>query len=156
VPADRASVRLDLALLILRLAGIGMITLHGWGKLVRMAGGDRGFVNGVGQMGFPVPIVFAWAAVLAETLLPALVILGLLTRPAAAICAVNMAVAAFVRHHAHLHWLAALGIRSYPADTLKGWGNPELALLYLVVFLAIALAGGGRFALDRVVRRSGR
>ena len=142
---------LDFALLLLRLAGIGMVVMHGWGKLVRMAGGDRGFVNGVAEMGFPFPIAFAWAAVLAETVLAVMVTLGFFTRPAAAISAVNMAVAAFLRHRAHLHWAAALGLRSYPAETTKAWGNPELALMYLVVFLALALAGGGRYSLDRVL-----
>ena len=107
-----------------------------------MASGDQGFVSGVAQMGFPLPVVFAWAAVLAETLLAVMVTLGLFTRPAAAICAFNMAVAAFLRHRAHLHWASALGLASYPPETVKGWGNPELALMYLVVFLALALAGG--------------
>jgi putative oxidoreductase len=143
---------LDLALLLLRLAGIGLLVMHGWGKLIRMASGDGGFVNGVAEMGFPFPLAFAWAAVLAETLVSLMVTLGVFTRPAAAICAFNMAVAAFMRHHAHLHWLSALGLRSYPAETTKAWGNPELALLYLVVFLAIALAGGGRYSLERLIR----
>jgi putative oxidoreductase len=152
-PADRGPGRgLDLALLLLRLAGVGLITMHGWGKLVRMASGNYGFVSGVAEMGFPFPVFFAWAAVLAETLLSILVTLGLFTRPAAAICAVNMAVAAFLRHRAHLHWLSALGLRSYPPETMKAWGNPELALMYLLVFLALALAGGGRFSLDRLIR----
>jgi putative oxidoreductase len=152
VPAERGPGRgLDLALLLLRLAGVGMVVMHGWGKLVRMASGDRGFVNGVADMGFPAPPVFAWAAVLAETLLSIMVTLGLFTRPAAAICAFNMAVAAFMRHRAHLHWLSALGLRSYPPETTKGWGNPELALLYGVVFLALALVGGGRYSLERLI-----
>jgi uncharacterized membrane protein YphA (DoxX/SURF4 family) len=44
-----------------------MIAWHGWSKLVRLAGGDSGFVDSVGKMGFPMRVVFAWAAVLAET-----------------------------------------------------------------------------------------
>jgi putative oxidoreductase len=157
VAADRGPGRgLDLALVLLRLAGIGLVTMHGWGKLVRMASGQRGFVTGVAEMGFPFPLLFAWAAVLAETLFAILVTVGLLTRVSAAICAFNMFVAAFLRHRAHLHWLAALGVRAYPEEVLKGWGSPELALVYLLVFLAIALAGPGRFALERVIRKGGR
>jgi putative oxidoreductase len=128
-----------------------MITMHGWGKLVRMASGDQGFVSGVAQMGFPMPLVFAWAAVIAETVLAVMVTLGLFTRPAAAVLAFNMAVAAFLRHRAHLHWASALGLATYPPETVKGWGNPELALVYLLVFLALALAGGGRYALERLI-----
>lgn len=154
--ADRPGPGLDLALLLLRLSSLGLLLAHGWGKLARMAGGDYGFVAGVGRLGFPYPTVFAWAAVVAETLLPVLIILGLFTRVAAAVCAFNMFVAAFLRHQAHRHALILVGLREYPEETVKGWGNPELALMYLVVFLALALAGGGRFALERLLKRSRR
>jgi putative oxidoreductase len=32
------------------------------------------------------------------------------------------------------------------------WAKKELALLYAVPYLALLLAGGGRFALERVVK----
>jgi putative oxidoreductase len=152
--ADRTSGwALDLALLVLRLAGIGLVVGHGWGKLIRMAGGNLGFVESVQKLGFPAPLFFAWAAVIAETLLASLVTLGLFTRPAAAVCAFNVAVAAFLRHQAHRQGLMLIGLRYYPPETVKGWGNPELALIYLIIFLALALAGGGRFAVERLIRR---
>ncbi|HUG52587.1 MAG TPA: DoxX family protein [Vicinamibacteria bacterium] len=155
--AERSPGRgLDLALLVLRLSGLGLLLWHGWGKLARMAGGDYGFVAGVGRLGFPYPTFFAWAAVVAETLLPVLIALGLFTRPAAAICTFNMAVAAFLRHQAHRQGLMLVGLGSYPEEVVKGWGNPELALVYMAVFLALALAGGGRYALERTLRRSRR
>jgi putative oxidoreductase len=144
---------LDLALLVLRLSGGLMILYHGWGKLVRMSAGETGFVTGVQQMGFPFPAVFAWAATLTETLGAVFLLLGLFTRVAAAASAFGMFVAAFLRHKAHLHGMMGLGLAQYPADTVKGWGNPELALMYLLVFVALALAGGGRFSVERLFGR---
>jgi hypothetical protein len=66
-----------------------------------------------------------------------------------------MAVAAFLRHKAHLHWMAWLGLASYPEEARKAWGNPELALVYMAAFIALAAMGGGAFALERVLGRGG-
>ena len=143
----------DAALLLLRASGVFMATNHGWGKLVRLLSGDTGFVTGVQQLGFPYPLVFAWAAALTETVAALFVAFGLFTRAAAALNAFGMAVAAFARHRAHLQWLASFGLAQYPADTVRAWGNYELALMYLLIFLGLALAGGGRFAVDRLLPR---
>jgi len=148
--------RNDIALLLLRLSGFGLLCIHGWGKLVALAGGDTRFADGLGQLGLPVPLAFAWAAALAETLGGLLVGLGLFTRFAAPACAITMAVAAFGRHQAHQHLLVRLGLRSASEDTLKAWGNPELALLYLACFVAVALMGAGRFSLDHALGGKGR
>jgi putative oxidoreductase len=144
----------DVSLLLLRLAGLGLALGHGWGKLVSLASGQgAGFVEAVAKLGFPLPGLFAWAAALAEFVGGLCVALGLATRVAAAFAAVDLAVAAFLRHHAHAHLLAYLGLLRIPAETQAKWGNPELALVYLAIFLAIGLAGPGRLSLDRVARR---
>ena len=145
----------DVALLILRLAGLGLALAHGWGKVVMLAsGGGDGFTQAVAAMGFPMPGVFAWAAALAEFAGGLAVALGLATRPAAAAAAFTMAVAAFGRHHAHDRLLALVGLGQATPEQIKAWGNPELALLYLLALLTLALTGGGRFALDaRLSRR---
>jgi uncharacterized membrane protein YphA (DoxX/SURF4 family) len=39
------------------------------------------------------------------------------------------------------------------AEVLEGWGNPERAAVYLLVFLALVLLGGGKYSLDRLVRK---
>jgi putative oxidoreductase len=153
---EPAGIRLDLGLLVLRLAGFGLAYAHGWGKLVRMVSGDTGFVEGVARLGFPLPVVFAWAAALAESLGGLLVLLGLGTRVAAALCAFTMLVAAFGTHHAHHHALIQLGLASFPPETVKAWGKPEMALIYALPFVALALVGGGRFALERLLRRGKR
>jgi uncharacterized membrane protein YphA (DoxX/SURF4 family) len=59
-----------------------------------------------------------------------------------------MFVAAFGRHKAHAQMAVSLGLMEASADTLKAWGSPELALVYLVAFVSVALIGPGRFALD--------
>lgn len=138
----------DFAVLVLRLAGLGLAIFHGWGKLARLLGGDHRFADGLAQMGFPAPLVFAWAAALVETVGGTLVTLGLFTRVAAALCAVTMMVAAFVRHHALDQLFVRMGLMEVPPERLTAWGNPELALLYLAVFLAVALAGAGGLSLD--------
>jgi putative oxidoreductase len=148
--------RSDIGLLVLRLAGFGLLCIHGWGTLVALAGGQTGFADSVARLGFPAPLVFAWAAALGETLGGLLVGLGLFTRFAAPVCAFTMAVAAFGQHHAHQHLLVRLHLRSAGEDTLKAWGSPEMALLYLACFLAVALMGAGRYSLDHLLGTKGK
>jgi len=138
----------DLGLLILRLAGLYLALAHGWSKVVGLASGQTGFVEGVASMGFPVALAFAWAAALAEFVGGLGVAFGLFTRWAAAFAAVNMFVAAFVRHHALSQLLSWLGIVSVSDEALKSWGRPELALTYLIIMAGVALLGPGRFSID--------
>ena len=144
----------DVALVLLRLSGLGLALAHGYGKVLALAAGDGDrFIAGVESLGFPLPGLFAWAAALAEFLGGLCVALGLGTRVAAGFAGFAMFVAAFMRHKAHLHLLVAVGAMRASEDTVRSWGNPELALLYLLVFGTLALTGGGRFSLERVLRR---
>jgi putative oxidoreductase len=144
----------DLGLLLLRLSGVLLLGLHGWDKLSSFAIGEGdGFVAAVARMGFPLPLVWAWAAVLAESVGALLLAVGLFTRTAAVGAAATMAVAAFLVHRALEQGLNFLGLREVSPEQLQKWGNPELPLLYLIVFLAIALLGPGQIALDRFVSR---
>lgn len=146
----------DTALLLLRLAGLGLAFGHGWGKVASLAtgGGDRLIAN-VGTLGFPLPGFFAWAAAMAEFAGGLCVALGLGTRIAASLAASTMFVAAFLRHKFHLHLLVWLGLYSPPEDVIKSWRNPELAMIYLFCFLALVLLGGGRFPWHRHRRAPG-
>jgi putative oxidoreductase len=146
--------RNDAALFVLRLVGLGLALAHGWSKVEALATG-RGdaFVHLVAGLGFPLPLLFAWASALAEFVGGLLVALGLWTRIAAGFAAINLAVAAVRAHHALTRVAAWVGLVSVPADTLKAWASPELALVYLATFVSIALLGPGRVSLDRLLRR---
>lgn len=120
----------DFGLLLLRLGfGFG-IAYHGYGKV--FGGWMEKFTAGVASMGFPAPAFFAWMAALGEFAGGLMIAAGLFTRLNAYWVACVMGVAAFVR------------LGADPFD------KKELALCYLVVSLALALTGGGRFALERL------
>jgi putative oxidoreductase len=141
----------DIALLLLRLSGLGLALGHGYGKVLALStGGADRFIESVASLGFPLPALFAWAAALAELLGGLLVAVGVGTRVAASFAAATMFVAAFVRHHALERVLVAAGMRQASEETVRSWGNPELALLYLLIFTTLVLTGGGRLSLDRV------
>ena len=124
----------DVGLLILRLGvGLTLAFAHGLGKIPV----SDGFVGNVASMGFPVPVVFAWAAALSEFLGGLLIAVGLLTRPASAFVAFTMAVAFFVTH----------------GGALTGEGNGEQAFIYLVAALALAVAGAGKLSVDALISR---
>jgi putative oxidoreductase len=144
--------RADIGVLLIRLVGAGLAAGHGIPKLAGLIAGTSRFPEAVANMGFPAPTVFAWAAALAETVGGTFVALGLFTQISAATAASTMVVAAFIRHHAHDHLLAKLGLRTVSEETLASWGNPELALIYLLPLLGVALIGPGRLSLDAVRR----
>ena len=122
----------DAGLLVLRVfAGLALALGHGLGKLPP----SPGFIEGVGQMGFPLPALFAWAAAIAEFVGGLLLAAGLLTRPASLLIFFTMATAAFIRH---------------APDPFSG---KEKALLFLFVALLFLLAGAGRYSLDALLSR---
>lgn len=69
-----------------------------------------------------------------------LLIIGLFTRPAAFILSGLLAVAYFMAHAPQGFWPVL--------------NKGELAALYSFVFLYLALAGGGEWSLDRMLRRT--
>lgn len=131
------SIQADVGFTALRVAiGLMMAFGHGLAKVPPPAG----FVEGVANLGFPLPAVFAWAAGLSELVGGVLIAAGLCTRPASLFLAVTMGVAAFAQHRAD-----PLFSRSGPSK--------EMAILYLVAAIAFLLAGSGRYGLDAVLRR---
>ena len=145
----------DAGLLVLRLSGLGLALAHGWAKVVSLSagGGEARFVGGVEALGFPLPYLFAWAAALAEFAGGILIALGLFTRIAAASAAISMFVASFMRHRFAQQLLVWAGVLDVPEETVAAWGNPELAAVYLAIFLALFLMGGGKFSLERLIRK---
>lgn len=112
-------------------AGIGLIT-HGLSKIPP----PEKFVAGVAQIGFPFAAAFAWAASLSEFAGGALLLVGLLTRPAAAFVLFTMCTAIY-----GVHWRAS-------------FGEKELALLYGFLALAFMLMGAGDWSVDSLLRSS--
>jgi len=118
----------DLGLLALRLffGGIMMVG-HGYPKLAGFAEKSATFPDPLG-MGNSLSMA---SAVGAEFFCSLLLVLGVATRLVALPLAFTMGVAFFIVHAADL------------------FQQKELALLYLVAFISIALLGGGRFSLGR-------
>jgi putative oxidoreductase len=122
----------EVSLFALRVyAGLAMLMAHGLGKVPP----SERFIGVVGEMGFPMPTLFAWSAGLAESVGGALLALGLLTRPAAFSLAFTMGVAALVRH------------------AEDPFTKQELPLLYFFVYILFMMVGSGRIGLDRFFRK---
>ncbi|UCF66926.1 MAG: DoxX family protein [Acidobacteriota bacterium] len=122
----------DLGLLLLRLGFAGSMLLnHGWGKLVNFGNLSAKFPDPLG-VGSAASLVLA---IFGEVICAVAVVFGFLGRWAAIPMAITMAVAFFIVH---------------AADPFR---EKELALVYLLAFVALALAGPGRFSLDRLIGR---
>jgi putative oxidoreductase len=122
----------DIGLLVLRVfAGLSLMYAHGLGKFPP----PERFVQSTAEMGFPIPVLFAWAAALSEVVGGVLLALGLLTRPSAFFIMCTVGTAAFVRH---------------APDPYR---VKELPLLFLATAFLFLCVGAGRFALDRFVKK---
>lgn len=120
----------DFALLVLRLwLGLTLLLNHGWDKLTHFSAYAEKFGNPIGIGATPSLVL----VVFAEVVCSALLVLGLWTRFAALVLAINMGVAFFIAHN----------------HALSGAGSGELAFIYLAGYVTILFAGGGSFALDR-------
>jgi putative oxidoreductase len=111
-------------------AGASLCLAHGLGKLPP----SEGLIEGTAKIGFPLPIVFAWAAALAEFLGGAFLALGLFTRVSSFFIAFTMLVAVVGVHR---------------ADPFQ---KQELAFLYFFIALAFMLKGSGDWSIDRFLR----
>lgn len=119
----------DLGLLVLRLwLGLSMLLIHGLDKVQKFGVMLDNFAKG----GIPKPL--GACAILAESVGAALLVLGLAARPAALALAITMGVA-FVKAH---NMVLTAG------DPKSG----EMAFIYLAGFVALFLAGPGRFSVD--------
>ena len=120
----------DAAKLLLRVALGLLILLHGVGKL---NGGINFVLEAVTKAGFPSAL--AYLVYVGEIAAPLLLLAGAWTRAAAIVIAINMGVAVALVHLGQLASLAPTG----------GWAV-ELQAAYLVMALAVALLGAGRFS----------
>ena len=122
----------DVGLLIGRLvAGLSLALAHGIGKVPPSAG----FVARVGELGFPAPTLFAWAAALAEFAGGLLLAAGLLTRPVALFVAIHFGFVILVAHAG------------------DAFGDYEKPLLFAAFALLFTFTGAGRFSIDGLLTR---
>ena len=127
----------DIGKLVLRITLAILILLHGVSKLQNGIDFISGLVSGAG-----LPSAFAYLVYIGEVVAPLLVLIGLFTRPAALLIAVNMIVAIVLVHMGELFTLTNSG----------GWAL-ELQGMFLFTAIAISLLGAGRYSLDAKVRR---
>jgi putative oxidoreductase len=127
----------DAGKLVLRVSLGLLILLHGISKIR----GGPGFILGiVEKAGLPDP--FGYLVYVGEVLAPILVVIGLWTRAAALVIAINMVVAILLVHTGELLQISPEG----------GWAL-ELQGLYLTVPIAIALLGAGRYSVAGIAGR---
>jgi putative oxidoreductase len=129
--------RLDFAKLLLRVVLGVLILLHGISKI---KSGPGMIVDLVAQAGAPAAL--AYLVYIGEVVAPALVIVGLFTRAAAAIIVINMIVAVLLAHTGDLLSMSDSG----------GYAL-ELQALYLVAAVVVALVGAGRYSLGGIYGR---
>ena len=122
----------SIALLLIRIgSGIFMIYGHGWGKLMNF--GDRfdRFADPVGLgSGLSLTLV-----VFAEVLCAGLITVGLFTRLAAAVLAIEMLILTFIVHI---------------DDPFR---SMEVPLLYFSAYAALLVAGAGWYSVDNILWR---
>lgn len=117
----------DLALAILRIGTSAMILTHGIPKIERMFAEDIQFSDPLG-IGAPTSLTLA---IIGEVIGPLFVLFGFRTKLAAIFPIATMLVAFFF---VHLN---------------DPFGKQEKALLFLMAYLVIFLAGPGKYSVDR-------
>jgi len=114
---------------VLRIVAGVLFIVHGTQKL---------FAWPIGLPGGPVPLQsLAGAAGVIEAIGGAMLLVGLLTRPAAFILSGEMAVAYFMKHA--------------PTSVWPIVNQGELAVLYCFLFLYFSAAGAGPWSLDALI-----
>jgi putative oxidoreductase len=123
----------DLGLLLIRLSVGGLMLPHGIHKLINGTGGISGMLTAKGF-----PEIMAHGVIVGELIAPILIIIGLLTRPAALVMVFTMAMSIYL----------AFG---WPGFALNQHGGitVELNLLYLFGALALVFSGAGRYAVSK-------
>ncbi|MEM9458096.1 MAG: DoxX family protein [Myxococcota bacterium] len=130
----------DLAILIGRLAIGVCFIIHGLGKLGIVGSGNmKGFVAWLRDLGVPMPEIQARMAMLSEIGGGALLAVGLLTRPAAALLMFTMIVAGIVGHRG-----AGYLITNDPPGS-------EYTINLAVICLVLGILGPGAYSLDTML-----
>lgn len=122
----------NLGLTLLRVfAGLAMAFGHGLGKLPP----GQGLIDRASQIGFPMPVAFAWAAGLSEFLGGIFLAIGLFTRVSGFFIGAVMLT-------------ALLGVHA--ADP---FAQQEKAFLFLFIAISFMLKGAGDWSIDTFLRK---
>lgn len=120
----------ELGKLVLRVTLGALLIFHGIAKIQNGVAGIAEALAGLG-----LPGAFAYLVYVGEVAAPVLLIIGLWTRPAAVVVAVNMIVAVAIAHAGQLTELNSSGGLAL-----------ELQAFYLMTAVAVALLGAGRYS----------
>jgi putative oxidoreductase len=118
----------NFGLLVLRTAALSLFLRHGLEKLTGYSTMVQHFPDPI-HIGAHASLAFA---LLSDGICSVLVMIGLATRPAAAVILINLLVAFFFVHHA-----------AYFSNA-----HVELVALYIVIFAILLFTGPGRFSID--------
>lgn len=122
-----ALITANLSVFILRVGAGLLILTHGWPKLLKVFAGDFSFGDPIG-IGAAASLILA---AFAEGICGFLVTIGLGTRLASIVLSINMFVVVFFAH------------------ATDPFGTKEKGLLFLLLFVVIALTGGGKYSFDK-------
>lgn len=128
---SRLSDRLDFGKLLLRISLGALLLFHGVFKVQHGVGWIARMLHAHGIPGF-----VAYGAYIGEVVAPLMIIIGLMTRPAAFVIAVNLAVATL---------LVKTGVLWDRTGT-GAWAL-EVEALYFFAALAVMFLGAGRFTM---------
>ena len=121
----------SIGLFALRVGMAGsLFCAHGWTKITHIADMASSFPNPI-HLGSTVSF---WMVTFAEVFCSAFVAIGLFSR-AATVPIIGFLSIAFFVHHAH-----------------DPWQKREMALIYLIPFVALFFTGPGKFALDAWIK----
>ena len=119
--------KINLVLLILRITVGAFMLMHGIGKFSKLIGDEP--IKFADPIGVGVTASLA-LTVFSEVVCSIFLILGIATRFAAIPLLITMLVAVFIIH------------------SNDGFGKQELPLLYITIYLTIAITGAGSFSID--------
>ena len=128
------SLNSDLAILILRLTFGGLFVYHGYSKVIAFNDILPHFedIIGIGPKLSFILLIFA------ELVCGFLVAIGLFTRLAVVPIFIAMVVAYFIAHAKH------------------GFNEKELAFIFLVLCVAVFVAGSGKYSVDKLIQKDRR
>ena len=131
IAVNRTLTHDDFGKLLLRLAVGGLMLFHGLHKLFGGVEGISGMLVAKGLPGF-----IAYGVLVGEVVAPVLIVLGILTRPAALVLAFTMVVA----------WLMVGTGKTFALDVVGAWAIESLVYFFIGA-LAVAFLGAGRYSL---------